>query len=501
MTGAHPRPTGPHGPTALARRARGLALAALVTLGAACQDPADPSTGAGMPAAGHGVGPTAAAVLDLGTLPGGTNSAATGLNDQGVVVGTSETAVPGVDHAFVWTAGGGMTDLGTLGGEVSAAAAINNSFEIVGTTSVAGAPFTQNVPFVWDPVHGMTALPGSGTAFDISDQHVVAGCATIDATGPQVVRWDLVGGAWAATGLGRAPGGTALACARSVDNAGRIVGIDQQSTGFFYLNGVYQALGPGRLAYGISPFNRHVAGEAGLGPVVWPAFNPNGQVPLGYLFAPGFGAALDVSSANQAVGVTAPPANTISSGRAFYWDCREGMVELPTLLADPNSSAEAFAINQLGQSAGVSTWLPALPDRHAVLWDNPVSPVSVIPLPYQPNCTVPPVVSYIPKRFINDGILSIPGLRDATRIDPSTITIGDGFGITTPIARRQKPPGPPTFQLTDLNGDGLLDLQVAFSKAQMIADGTLTPQSFQLVVSWVDPTGLPQTGKYPIRVQ
>lgn len=491
---------GHRGRAALTTCTRGLALAALGLL-AACRDPIDPSTmSASMPRSAP-VRRAATGPLDLGTLAGGINSAATDLNDAGVVVGYSEIGAAGGSHAFVWTAGGGMTDLGTLGGALSTAYAVNNSFEIVGSASGAGAPFSEDIPFLWDPVGGMQPLPGQGRATDITDLHVITGCATIDATGPQVVRWNRVNGAWQVTGLGRPPGGSAAVCATAIDQSGRVVGTDQQGTGFFYLNGVYLALGPGRLAYGISPLNRHVAGEAGLGPVIWPAFNPSGQVALGYLFTPGYGAALDVTSANQAVGVTAPPPTTISSGRAFYWDCRTGMVELPALLADPSASAEAFAVNRLGQSAGVSTWLPARPERHAVLWDNPVLPVSVVPIPYQPNCTIPPVVSYIPKQFINDGILSIPGLRDATQIDPTTVTISDGFGRTTPIAKRQKPPGPPVFQLRDLNGDGLIDLEVSFAKAQMIADGTLTPQSFQLVVSWVDATGLPQSGKYPIRVQ
>ena len=446
-----------------------------------------------------GVAPHAVPVLDLGTLPGGINSAATDLNDAGVVVGYSETAVPGVSHAFVWTAGGGMTDLGTLGGAVSDAFAVNNSFEIVGVTSGAATPFTDDIPFVWDPVGGMQALPGQGRATDINDLHVIVGCAAIDANGPQIVRWDRAGVAWVATGLGLAPGGTASACATGIDNAGRVVGTDLQSTGFFY-NGSYQALGPGRLAYGVSPINRHVAGEVGLGPVLWPSFNPGGTVALGYLYPPGAGAAVDVNSAAQVVGVTAPPANSIASGRAFYWDCRQGMLELSTIIAVPNASAAAAAVNGSGQAAGVSTWLPSGPDRHAVLWSNPVAPPSVISLPYVPNCVIPPVVSYIPKKFLNDGILSRPGF-DATQIDPNTVTIGDGFGHVTPIAHRLKPPGPPTFVLRDLNGDGVTDMQVSFSKAQMIADGTLTPQSFQLVVSWTDPTGLSHSGKFPIRMQ
>ena len=81
-----------------------------------------------------------------GHLGGGT-SAATDLNDPnpmptGVVrvVGYSTTS-SGATHAFVWTANGGMTDLGTLGGTNSWATAINNNL-IVGY-SETGATYSQ----------------------------------------------------------------------------------------------------------------------------------------------------------------------------------------------------------------------------------------------------------------------------------------------------------------------------------------------------------------------
>src|SRR5262245_21683664 len=65
---------------------------------------------------------------DLGTL-GGINSAATGINTGGQVVGWAEID-SSRSHAFLWQ-NGTMIDLGTLGGDASAATAINNNGQVV----------------------------------------------------------------------------------------------------------------------------------------------------------------------------------------------------------------------------------------------------------------------------------------------------------------------------------------------------------------------------------
>lgn len=68
----------------------------------------------------------AGGMIDLGTL-GGSDSSAAAVTDGGQVVGSSDIAGDADFHAFSWTAAGGMIDLGTLGGSRSQALAANDA--------------------------------------------------------------------------------------------------------------------------------------------------------------------------------------------------------------------------------------------------------------------------------------------------------------------------------------------------------------------------------------
>jgi probable HAF family extracellular repeat protein len=93
-------------------------------------------------------------MVDLGTL-GGTFSRATAVNNLGQVVGTSETA-SGEEHAFSWTAAGGMVDLSTLGGQSCYVYAVNDLGQVVGTSETASRGEWH--AFSWTASGGMVDL-------------------------------------------------------------------------------------------------------------------------------------------------------------------------------------------------------------------------------------------------------------------------------------------------------------------------------------------------------
>jgi len=84
-------------------------------------------------------------------LAAGHANIALAINNPGQVVGTAILKDGAANHAFLWTRGTGMKDLGTLPGDInSAAMGINDRGEIVGISYGAEGPFDGSArPFLW----------------------------------------------------------------------------------------------------------------------------------------------------------------------------------------------------------------------------------------------------------------------------------------------------------------------------------------------------------------
>ena len=110
---------------------------------------------------------------DLGTL-GGDYSAAYGINGRGQIVGKADTAYFGSTHAFLWQSGR-MTDLGTLGGANSLALRVNNAGQVVGYSETGSAVHA----FLWQNgrMTDLDTLPGaaSSQAHAVNDRGQIVG--------------------------------------------------------------------------------------------------------------------------------------------------------------------------------------------------------------------------------------------------------------------------------------------------------------------------------------
>jgi probable HAF family extracellular repeat protein len=226
-----------------------------------------------------------------------------------------------LSSARTWAQQYTVTDLGTLGGDdqqMTAAAAINGSGQVVGSSPVQGS--TGRHAFLWSEgnMQDLGLLPGSTECFAtaINDRGQVVGYCGGGVSIDKVFRWA------ADTGM------TTIetpdwAVADGMNNQGDIVGSLNATPGsttdihaFRYRNGAVEDLGPGR-----------ASGTNDLGQVV--GSNTDGT-------------------------------------RALLWD-EDGAHDLGSL-EGPDGRSGAFAINADGIPAGNSTTGGPFGERHAVLW-------------------------------------------------------------------------------------------------------------------------------------
>ncbi|MEV6695002.1 hypothetical protein AB0M35_26360 [Micromonospora sp. NPDC051196] len=253
--------------------------------------------------------------VDLGTL-GGAASAATAMNDRGVVVGWSLTA-DGTRHAFVWR-NGVMTDLGVLSGHFeSIAVDVNERGDVVGTSTglelIGGylEPITRAV--LWR----------NGQMIDLGT----------------------LGGDYSE--------------AVAVNDRGQVLGLSNPPTDiphrFVWHNGVVTDLGRQDFYETTTGFNNRgdVVGTFNVPPYAYPCTCVGGRLRGGVLTPIG-DAATAINNLGHVVGV--------DGGRAFRW--RAGVLtDLGTL---GGATSRATAVNDLGAVLG--TGETATGARRPVLW-------------------------------------------------------------------------------------------------------------------------------------
>jgi probable HAF family extracellular repeat protein len=126
--------------------------------------------------------PAGGGLVDLGVLGGtprfpavsGTNAVAYGINSSGQIVGTStyshDSSIPYyAQHAFLTTASGPMQDLGTLGGSFSSASGINVSGQIVGNATTAGDAALHAFLYSGGIMTDLNSMLGSGSGWTVDN--------------------------------------------------------------------------------------------------------------------------------------------------------------------------------------------------------------------------------------------------------------------------------------------------------------------------------------------
>lgn len=316
--------------------------------------------------------PAPISILDLGTLPGGTQSRASSVNASGAIVGEAD-ATTGVQHAVRWTVKDGIATIEDLtsvasfpgGTTTSRAFDVNDGGGVVGAMEVGGASrafllrgntvidlgvvpgaaessaaaLNDATPvqvvgasgtsaFIWTEGTGMETLPtlaGSSWATGVTTAGIVVGYSFGSNGSTSAVRWQKVGGVWNVTELADFAGAT------DVNQAGDAAGSRRSATGTAHAHLWPYSGGSvdlSTLGGGVS----HALGINGDGEIVGWSTNKNGaqraflrrgskMIDLGALVSGKGGQAIaeDINAAGFAVGSSQTSSGSGALSHAVGW--------------------------------------------------------------------------------------------------------------------------------------------------------------------------------------
>jgi probable HAF family extracellular repeat protein len=169
-------------------------------------------------------------LTDLGTLLGATQSTATAIISNGVILGFGPSGPDGPMRAFVRTHANGLLDLLTLGGSTTTPTAINAKGDVVGSSDIGDGTLHA---FLWTKQDGiiqdlgtLSMKPGrTSNANAISDNGVVVGDSLTDDGPRHAFMWTHHNGMVDLETLGGL-----TSSAQGVSNEGVVVGNSQKES-------------------------------------------------------------------------------------------------------------------------------------------------------------------------------------------------------------------------------------------------------------------------------
>lgn len=354
-------------------------LSALLLLGAAaCGGVEEPARADTTDAA---AATAVVSVVDLGTLPGGTRSTATAINNLGQIAGTAVDATA-TQQIVVWR-GGVISPIAAVAGAMPPSA-INDLGEVVSYTS-------SNDGIYWDPSGAASLLPPIpggiySPARGINNAGLIPGSSFL----PLGLQGEGHAGLWNRTTFLRDLGqmnvvpswAQPTAEARGVNDLGEVVGIASAADGlgrrhFLWRNGTFTDLGP---AGGFEPDRRMLINNCGLiagnesdgvqaFPWAWqsgvrtPLPGLAGQVPAYGYHVHGINNAGDLVGSRLSVSL---PGTFGNFPIAVLWRAGQA-IDLGVFPGGAYSSASD--INDSGEIVGSGSLLPTGTVEHALLWN------------------------------------------------------------------------------------------------------------------------------------